>query len=95
MQTEISTDDEGNQEEKHKYIREYSCLSLVMFGCGNTIGAGIFAYTGLAAEYAGGSGAYIAYIMAGIVSFLTALVYAEFGAKYPKSGSSYLYSSIF
>ena len=33
--------------------------------------------------------------MAGFVSFLTALVYAEFGAKFPVSGSSYFYSYLF
>ena len=70
-------------------------MSLVLFGAGNTIGAGIFAYTGLAAKYAGGAAAYIAYILAGIVSILTAFIYAEFGSRIPKSGSSYLYSQIY
>ena len=59
--------------------------SLVLLGAGNTIGAGIFAYTGLAAKYAGGAAAWIAYVIAG-------LVYAEFGSKIPKSGSSYLFA---
>ena len=34
---------------KNKYIRHYGLVSLVLFGAGNTIGAGIFAYTGLGA----------------------------------------------
>jgi len=33
----------------NRYIRHYGFVSLVLFGAGNTIGAGIFAYTGLAA----------------------------------------------
>ena len=66
--------------------------SLILLGAGNTIGAGIFAYTGLAAKYAGGAAAWIAYVIAGVTSILTALVYAEFGSKIPKSGSSYLFA---
>ncbi len=33
----------------NRYIRHYGVVSLLLFGAGNTIGAGIFAYTGLAA----------------------------------------------
>jgi hypothetical protein len=33
----------------NRYVRHYGFVSLVLFGAGNTIGAGIFAYTGLAA----------------------------------------------
>ena len=30
-----------------------------------------------------------------VASLMTALVYAEFGSRFPKSGSSYYYSSMF
>jgi amino acid transporter len=73
----------------------YSCWSLILFGCGNTIGCGIFAYTGLAAQYAGGPAVFLSYLVAGFASLMTALVYAEFGSRFPKSGSSYYYSSMF
>jgi amino acid transporter len=73
----------------------YSCCSLILFGVGNTIGCGIFAYTGLAAQYAGGPAVFLSYLVAGFASLMTALVYAEFGSRFPKSGSSYYYSSMF
>ena len=51
LPSEVSTeyDENGEQVESRKYVRMYSCWSLIIFGCGNTIGCGIFAYTGLAA----------------------------------------------
>ena len=77
------------------YIRTYGCTALVLFGVGNTIGCGIFAYTGLAAQYCGGPAVFIGYSVAGFASLQTAFVYAEFGSKFPKSGSSYYFSSMF
>lgn len=68
---------------------------MILLGVGNTIGAGVFAYTGLAAKYAGGPAAWFAYFIAGIVSSFTALVFAEFGSRIPKSGSSYLFAQIY
>ena len=65
---------------------------LIVIGVGNTVGAGVFALTGLAAKYAGGAAVWVAYVVAGGVSILTALVYAEFGSKIPGSGSAYLYA---
>ena len=79
-------------DKEDKYQRRFDLKTLVFMGVGNTIGVGVFALTGLAAKYAGGAAVWIAYIVAGVVCVLTALVYAEFGSKIPKSGSSYVYS---
>lgn len=61
-----------------------------MFGIGNTIGAGVFALTGLGAQYAGPS-LFLSFLFCGMISFTTALVYAELSALMPSSGSSYHY----
>lgn len=61
-----------------------------MFGIGNTIGAGVFALTGVAAQYAGPS-LWLSFLISGLISAATALVYAEFSARMPFSGSGYKY----
>jgi len=48
----------------------------VIFGISSTIGAGIFAFTGLAAEFTGPS-VCISFIVSGFVAMLTGLVFAE------------------
>lgn len=65
-----------------------------MFALGNTIGAGVFALTGVAAQYTGPS-LFLAFFFSGLVSMATALVYAELASRIPVSGSAfaYLYSS--
>lgn len=75
------------------YVRKYSLFALVILGIGNTIGCGLFAFTGLAAQYCGGPAVFIAFIGAGVASSISATVYAEFASKYPLNGSTYLYSS--
>jgi APA family basic amino acid/polyamine antiporter len=76
---------------KSRYKPTYTIYSLVMLGFGNTIGSGVFTLTGVASKYAG-SAVFIAFIIAGCVALLTALVFAEFSAIIPKSGSSYIYT---
>jgi APA family basic amino acid/polyamine antiporter len=45
---------------------------------------------GIAAKYAG-AGVFISFLIAGMVSLLTALIYAEFSSRMPFSGSGYIY----
>ena len=61
-----------------------------MFGIGNTIGAGIFALTGIAAKAAGAS-LFLSFIISGMIAGTTALVYSEFSSRMPFSGSGYSY----
>ena len=62
----------------------------MFLGFGNTIASGIFMLQGIAAKYAG-AGVFISFIIAGLVSLLTALIYAEFSSRMPFSGSGYIY----
>lgn len=69
----------------------YNVVSLVMLGFGNTIGSGVFTLTGIASKSAG-SAVFLAFILAGLVALSTAMVFAEFAGRIPKSGSAYIYT---
>lgn len=61
-----------------------------MFGLGNTIGAGIFALTGIAAQYAGPS-LCLSFLASGAIALLTASMYAELSSRIPINGSAFSY----
>ncbi|XP_074655709.1 cationic amino acid transporter 4-like [Tubulanus polymorphus] len=73
------------------------CIStpwLILFGIGQMTGAGIYVLTGEVVRAKAGPAAPLAYLMAGAVSMISALVYAEFGARVPKSGSSFTFAYV-
>lgn len=59
-----------------------------MYGIGNSIGAGIFALSGIAVQYSGPS-LFISFALAGIMCICTALSYAELMSRYPSNGSAF------
>ncbi len=65
-------------------IGTFSALSI---GIGGMVGGGIFAVTGLTVELTRG-GAPIAFIVAGIVAFLTAFSYWRLSLRYPSDGGT-------
>lgn len=84
---------EVDELDPHKHIKFKSTLTywqLVFLGFGNTIASGIFMLQGIAAKYAG-AGVFLSFVLAGVVSLLTALIYAEFSSRMPFSGSGYIY----
>ena len=66
--------------------------SLTAMGIGAIIGTGIFVLTGVASATRAGPAITISFVVAGIVSALAALCYAEVASKIPISGSAYSYA---
>src|SRR5262245_61269019 len=67
-------------------------IDLVMLGIGAIIGTGIFVLTGVAWVDHAGPAVVASFALAGLVSALAALCYAEFATMIPISGSAYSYS---
>src|SRR5205807_9963237 len=80
--------DEPNQGLK----RTLGSFSVTLLGIGAIVGTGIFVLTGVAAAKYAGPGLILSFIVAGIVSGLAAICYAEFASTVPISGSAYTYS---
>ncbi len=66
--------------------------ALTAMGIGCIIGTGIFVLTGVGSATRAGPALAISFIIAGIVSGLAALCYAEVSSKVPISGSAYTYT---
>ncbi|EAQ00655.1 putative cationic amino acid transporter [Janibacter sp. HTCC2649] len=67
-------------------------IDLTVFGIGVIIGAGIFTFTGKAAQAYAGPSIVISFVVAAVVCALAALCYAEFASTVPVSGSAYTFS---
>jgi APA family basic amino acid/polyamine antiporter len=82
---------EGSDQE-HGLRRSLGPWALTAMGIGAIIGTGIFVLTGVASATRAGPSLTISFIVAGIVSALAALCYAEVSSKVPISGSAYTYT---
>jgi basic amino acid/polyamine antiporter, APA family len=78
--------------DKGHLAKNLTAWDLVGFGIGIVIGTGIFTLTGLEAKNHAGPGIVISFVIAGIVSLLAALCYAELASAVPTAGSSYTYA---
>ena len=67
-------------------------VDLVLLGIGAVIGAGIFVLTGQTAGANAGPAIVLSMLVAGSVSALAGLCYAEFASAVPVSGSAYTYA---
>src|SRR3954447_15465409 len=72
--------------------RTLNVVNITAMGIGAIIGTGIFVLTGVAAARYAGPGLILSFVLAGIVSALAALCYAEFASSVPIAGSAYTYS---
>jgi APA family basic amino acid/polyamine antiporter len=66
--------------------------ALTAMGIGAIIGTGIFVLTGVASATRAGPSITISFVVAGVVSALAALCYAEVSSKIPIAGSAYTYT---
>ena len=71
--------------------RELGLVALLAYGVGSTIGGGIYSLIATGALMAG-PGMVISFIVCAVACALTGLVYAEFVARVPESGSAYSFS---
>src|SRR5687767_8448551 len=76
----------------HSLRRVLGPLQLIALGIGAIIGTGIFVLTGQAAAANAGPAIVLSMVMAGVVSALAALCYAEFASSVPIAGSAYTYA---
>src|SRR4051812_4487358 len=81
-----------SDEPEHALKRTLTALSITAMGIGAIVGTGIFVLTGVGAAKYAGPGLILSFIIAGIVSGLAALCYAEFASTVPLAGSAYTYS---
>ncbi|MGD2116589.1 MAG: amino acid permease [Acidobacteriota bacterium] len=77
-------------EQRTELSRDLGLFTITMVGVGAMIGAGIFVLTGIAAGTAGPA-LILAFAANGVVTFLTALAYAELGSAIPEAGGGYLW----
>jgi len=82
---------EAREESQHSLKRVLGPTHLVMLGIGAIIGVGIFVLTGSTAAIYAGPAVVLSFVLAGVVSALAGLCYAEFAAMIPVAGSAYTY----
>jgi amino acid transporter len=70
--------------------RSISLSWLVLYGLGTTIGAGVYALTGVVAGRAGML-APLAFLLAAFIAFFSALSFAELGSRFPRAGGEAVY----
>jgi basic amino acid/polyamine antiporter, APA family len=81
-----------SDEPEHGLKRTLGPIAITAMGIGAIVGTGIFVLTGVAAAKYAGPGLIISFVIAGIVSGLAAICYAEFASTVPIAGSAYTYS---
>lgn len=81
-----------SDDKEHGLKRTLNAFSISLLGIGAIVGTGIFVLTGVAAAKYAGPGLIFSFILAGIVSGLAAICYAEFASTVPIAGSAYTYS---
>ncbi|THD27852.1 High affinity cationic amino acid transporter 1 [Fasciola hepatica] len=73
------------------------CLNtfdLISYGLASMLGGSIYVLTGTVMRKRTGPAVFLAYLLAGVVAVLNAMVYSELACRIPKAGSSYSYAYI-
>ncbi len=77
---------------KKQLVRTLGLAQILMLGIGGTMGAGVFVLIGHAAGMVGPA-LILAFLVAGLLEFFTALDYAELASSFPIAGGGYAYVS--
>src|SRR6476619_2131014 len=85
-------DPTGGEAHQTRLGKRLTAWDLMGFGIGIVIGTGIFTLTGIQAKNNAGPAIVVSFAIAGVVSLLAALCYAELAAAVPTAGSSYTYA---
>ncbi|KAJ2359046.1 hypothetical protein IWW50_000198 [Coemansia erecta] len=77
---------------KTQMKRALGRIDLIAIGIGAIVGTGIFVLTGIAAAENAGPAVIVSFLIAGVVSGLSAFSYSEMASMVPISGSAYTYT---
>jgi basic amino acid/polyamine antiporter, APA family len=89
--SQVAGDTDIAEPHPHALKKTLGVWGLTALGIGAIIGTGIFVLTGKAAATSAGPAIVLSFVLAGIVSALAALCYAELASSVPVSGSAYTY----
>lgn len=74
--------------------RHMGFWDLVSIGVGGTVGSGIFVLAGVIAHRHAGPSTWMSFALSGLAASCSGLSYAEWAARIPVAGSTYLYSLV-
>ncbi|PAV61720.1 hypothetical protein WR25_11142 [Diploscapter pachys] len=82
----------GNSHLDSPLKRCLTVIDVMFIAIGHMIGAGIYVLTGSVVRNQAGPSIVLSFLFSGIAALLSALSYAEFGARFPRAGSAYTYA---
>lgn len=77
--------------ENTKLSRVLRLLDVTAIGIGWTLGSGIYILLGTVVKDFSGPATIVSFLIAGLITFLSGLCYAELGSRVPRSGSAFVY----
>ena len=81
-----------NASAKPGLARHLGLATLILYGIGDILGAGIYALVGKVAGIAG-QGAWVSFLLSGVLALITGLSYAELSSRIPYSAGAAAFAS--
>lgn len=82
----------ANASAKPDLARHLGLATLILYGIGDILGAGIYALVGKVAGIAG-QGAWVSFLLSGVLALITGLSYAELSSRIPYSAGAAAFAS--